>query len=26
MSVYICQNIKAKTLFATHFHELIDLE
>jgi DNA mismatch repair protein MutS len=26
ISVYICQNIKAKTLFATHFHELIDLE
>lgn len=26
ISVYICQQIKAKTLFATHFHELIDLE
>lgn len=26
ISVYICQNIKAKTLFATHFHELIELE
>jgi DNA mismatch repair protein MutS len=24
--VYMCQQIKAKTLFATHFHQLIDLE
>lgn len=26
LSVYICQHIKAKTLFATHYHELITLE
>ena len=26
ITVYICQYIKAKTLFATHYHELIDLE
>lgn len=26
ITVYICQSIQAKTLFATHYHELISLE
>jgi DNA mismatch repair protein MutS len=26
ITVYICQSIQAKTLFATHYHELIALE
>lgn len=26
LSVYICQQVKAKTLFATHYHELVSLE
>lgn len=26
ISVYMCQHIKCKTLFATHYHELIGLE
>jgi DNA mismatch repair protein MutS len=26
ISVYICHNIKAATLFATHYHEIINLE
>lgn len=26
ISVFLCQEIKAKTLFATHYHELTDLE
>jgi len=24
--VYLCQQVKCKTLFATHYHELIELE
>ncbi|MBP7847709.1 hypothetical protein KA013_00595 [Patescibacteria group bacterium] len=26
IAVYLCQQVKCKTLFATHYHELIDLE